>query len=253
MIFARSGIVAATLLIVQSTFSIAAPLSDNTVHGLEKRISCHTNEIAENNACVSCASLYPNATTCSRSEPLTCSYGVPNSKRKCAAVDCTKTPGTYLSTDAKQCLACNDTHALTCNSTTTLSCQANYTLYPFDNVCYFGKPYSQYIAYGLAKPFSSSQQPFSEAVNGDPVQCLIDHPKARVLAFSGNPYKCYGQNGALDQTVLKKSDGNAFLILASYCVDLAKNPFVTANKAQGDCEQFFVGPDGTVTGVARGP
>ncbi|SGY40986.1 BQ5605_C003g02456 [Microbotryum silenes-dioicae] len=152
LFFARSDIVATTLLIVQSTFSIAAPLSDKTAHGLEKLISCHTNEIAQNNAFVSCASLYPNATTCSR-EPLTCS---------CAAVDCTKTPGTYLSTDAKRCLACNDTHALTCNSTTTLSCQANYTLYPFDNVCCFGKSYSQYIAYGMAKPFSSSQQPFSE-------------------------------------------------------------------------------------------
>ncbi|SCZ96484.1 BZ3500_MvSof-1268-A1-R1_Chr8-2g10224 [Microbotryum saponariae] len=134
MVLARSGLLAATLLVLQSTLSIAAPVLDKAIHALEKRIACHTNEIAISGTLACCVlPLYTNATKCSRSEHLTCSYGVPNSKRKCAAVDCSKTPGTCLSPDAKQCLPCTDPNVVTCNSTTTLTCLSGYTLY---NTCF---------------------------------------------------------------------------------------------------------------------
>ncbi|SCZ97831.1 BZ3500_MvSof-1268-A1-R1_Chr7-3g09608 [Microbotryum saponariae] len=157
MVLARSGLLAATLLVLQSTLSIAAPVLDKAIHALEKRIACHTNEIAITSGCffshfmknstlgvdqgecptLACCvlPLYTNATKCSRSEHLTCSYGVPNSKRKCAAVDCSKAPGTCLSPDAKQCLPCTDPNVVTCNSTTTLTCLSGYTLSLY-NTCF---------------------------------------------------------------------------------------------------------------------
>ncbi|SCV66907.1 BQ2448_5553 [Microbotryum intermedium] len=246
MFFARSGVVAATLLVFQATLSIAAPLSDNTVHQLEKRITCQATEVAINNACVSCASLYKNASTCTRSVPLTCSYGVVNSVRKCAAVNCTSTPGTYLSADGKQCLDCADPNALTCTNTTTTTCAPNYTL--VDNECIYGFPYGKFSGYGLIKPFLAQQQPL-KPVTPDPVepeQCARIYTKARVLFFIGtsfNPPSCVGQNGALDQNLAKTVDSTAAVLLKGNCTLLATNPFVTASKAQGACEQVFIGPE----------
>ncbi|SCV66908.1 BQ2448_5554 [Microbotryum intermedium] len=244
MFFARSGVVAATLLILQSTLSIAAPLSANAVHELEKRITCQATEVTINNACVSCASLYKNASTCTRSVPLTCSYGVVNSVRKCAAVDCTSTPGTYLSTDGKQCLDCQDPNALTCNSTTTLTCQPNYTLLP-NNTCVYGVPYGQFNGYGLIGNFAPKQQPFKafEPANDDPQNCARAYPKARVIFFIGtsfNPATCTGQNGALDMNLVKSNDQTSAVLVKGNCTELAKSPFVTANKAF--CTQVFIGP-----------
>ncbi|SCZ93622.1 BZ3500_MvSof-1268-A1-R1_Chr6-3g08778 [Microbotryum saponariae] len=37
MFFARSGVVAASLLVLRSTLSMAAPLSEKAIHELEKR------------------------------------------------------------------------------------------------------------------------------------------------------------------------------------------------------------------------
>ncbi|SCV66931.1 BQ2448_5577 [Microbotryum intermedium] len=245
MFFARSGLVAATLLILQSTLSIAAPLSPNAVHELEKRITCQATEVAINNACVSCASLYKNASTCTRSVPLTCSYGVVNSVRKCAAVDCTSTPGTYLSTDGKQCLDCQDPNALTCNSTTTFTCQTNYTL--AYNECIYGFPYANFPAFGLARPYSAKQQPFKafQPDNGAYYNCPIAKPKARVIYytgyFSGND--CTGQNGPLDQNLVPTRDGSASTLLKGYCTDYVNNPFVTANGAAAQCHQIFIPPN----------
>ncbi|SGY32208.1 BQ5605_C002g01333 [Microbotryum silenes-dioicae] len=127
MVLARSGLLAATLLVLQSTLTIAAPVLGQAIHSLEKPLACHTNEIAISGT-LACRvlPLHTNATKCSRSEHLTCSYGVPNSKRN-------KTPGTCLSPDAKQCLPCTDPNAVTCNSTTTLTCLSGYTLY---NICF---------------------------------------------------------------------------------------------------------------------
>ncbi|SCZ95710.1 BZ3500_MvSof-1268-A1-R1_Chr8-1g09745 [Microbotryum saponariae] len=258
MFFPRSGVVAATLLVLQSTLSIAAPWAKNAVHDLEKRITCHTNEVSINNACVSCASLYKNATTCTRSVPLTCSYGVVDSARKCAAVDCSKTSGTYLSTDAKQCLPCTDPNALTCNSTTPFTCQANYTLSSERTgspVCYKGNPYVAFFGWGLAKPFQSNQQPFKPTIvaNGDGTTCIADHYNARVVVATPSPDRldsavtCTGQNGALDQNLVKTVNGNAVVFLKGYCSDYVKSSFVTANKAQGACEEGFVTPDGQVS------
>ncbi|SCV66955.1 BQ2448_5601 [Microbotryum intermedium] len=246
MFFARSGIVAATLLILQSTLSIAAPLSGNGVHELEKRITCQATEVPINNACVSCASLYKNASTCTRSVPVTCSYGVVNSVRKCAAVNCTSTPGTYLSTDGKQCLDCQDPNALTCNSTATITCKANYTF--AYNKCYYGTPYALFEGYGLSKPFLAKQQPFKPFVpnGGNTAECPLLHPKARVIVFTGfsfDPPTCTGQNGPLDQNLAPVTGQNAFVLLKGYCKDFVKSPFVTANKAEGACQQGFVGPD----------
>ncbi|SGY41514.1 BQ5605_C003g02522 [Microbotryum silenes-dioicae] len=248
MFFARSGVIAATLLVLQSTLSIAAPALE-----LEKRITCNANEIAKNNACVSCASIYTNATTCSRSEPLTCSYGVPNSARKCAAVDCSKTPATYLSTNAKQCIACADANALTCNSTTTLSCQANYTLstvFSDAPTCVYGNFYAFFPNYGLPKPLQAKQQPFKPVplTSGNPGECVAQHPKARVVALTANPndnefLTCFGQNGALDQAIAKSAP--SFLLLKGTCKDYAKNPFITATRAQIICEDVAIGPDGS--------
>ncbi|SCV70328.1 BQ2448_1722 [Microbotryum intermedium] len=246
MFFARSSVVAATLLILQSTLSIAAPLSDNAVHELEKRITCHTNEVPINNTCVSCTSLYTNASTCTRSVPVTCSYGVVNSARKCAAVDCTKTPGTYLSTDGKQCLDCQDPYALTCNSTTTFTCKANFTF--AYNQCIYGTPYAYFGGYGLARPYSAKQQPFKhfEPANDNTANCPRVQPKARVIYYTGHltTDTCTGQNGPLDQNLVTTTDTSAFVVLKGYCTDFVKSPFVTANKAEGACQQFFVRPDG---------
>ncbi|KDE04001.1 hypothetical protein MVLG_05570 [Microbotryum lychnidis-dioicae p1A1 Lamole] len=246
MFSARSGVIAATLLVLQSTRSIAAPLSDNAVHGLEKRITCHTNEIAVDNACVSCASLYTNASTCSRSVPLTCTYGVVNSARKCAAVNCTAEPGTYLSADGKQCADCADPNALTCTNTTTLTCAQDYTLVA--NECIYGTPYGQFTGYGLAKPYLAKQQPFKAitAEDGDPQNCARAQPKARVIFFIGNsfnPATCTGQNGALDQNILKTNDPTSAVLLKGNCTELARSPFVTAQKAGPACQQVFIGPD----------
>ncbi|SGY18013.1 BQ5605_C015g07953 [Microbotryum silenes-dioicae] len=87
MFFARSGVVAASLLVLRSTLSMAAPLSEKPIHELEKRISCHTTEVPINNACVSCASLHKNATTCTYGvvnpgPEYQINYGVVNSGRK---------------------------------------------------------------------------------------------------------------------------------------------------------------------------
>ncbi|SCV66920.1 BQ2448_5566 [Microbotryum intermedium] len=247
MFFARSGLVAATLLILQSTLSIAAPLSPNAVHELEKRITCQATEVAINNACVSCASLYKNASTCTRSVPLTCSYGVVNSVRKCAAVDCTSTPGTYLSTDGKQCLACNDPNALTCNSTTTFTCQTNYTLLS-NNTCVYGAPYAAYGGFGLASPYLAKQQPFKpfEPVDNSSGYCPLFQPKARVIYYTGygsGTRMCTGQNGPLDQNLITTTDASAFVMLKGYCTDFANSPYVTANNAGDVCTQLFIGPD----------
>ncbi|SCZ95746.1 BZ3500_MvSof-1268-A1-R1_Chr8-1g09770 [Microbotryum saponariae] len=255
MFFARSGVVAATLLVLQSTLSIAAPLSDKAVHELEKRISCHTNEIAKNNACVSCASLYTNATTCSRSAPLTCSYGEVNSKRQCAAVDCSKSPATYLSADGKQCLPCNDPNALTCTSTTTLSCNTDYTLLP-NNTCVYGTPYGQNTGYGLIKNFAPSNQPFKPytPADGDTQNCARAYTKAKgesalclcLLGFiffigeSFDPATCTGQNAPLDMNLVAANDPTAVVLVKGNCTLLAQSSFVKANKA--NCQQVFIGP-----------
>ncbi|SGY41246.1 BQ5605_C003g02487 [Microbotryum silenes-dioicae] len=290
MFFARSGVVAATLLVLQSTLSIAAPLSDKAVHELEKRISCHTNEIAKSesgtssttstpagrppistcclrclvveprpyccssadNACVSCVSLYTNATTCSRSAPLTCSYGEVNSKRL---------PATYLSADGKspsccaykiastyflckQCLPCNDPNALTCTSTTTLSCNTDYTLL-FNNTCVYGTSYGQYTGYGLIKNFAPSNQPFKPytPADGDAQNCARAYTKAKVIFFIGesfDPATCTGQNAALDMNLVAANDPTAVVLVKGNCTLLAQSSFVKANKA--NCQQVFIGP-----------
>ncbi|KDE03988.1 hypothetical protein MVLG_05557 [Microbotryum lychnidis-dioicae p1A1 Lamole] len=229
MFFARSGVVAATLLVLQSTLSIAAPLSDKAVHELEKLISCHTNEIAKNNACVSCVSLYTNATTCSRSAPLTCSYGEVNSKRLA---------------DGKQCLPCNDPNALTCTSTTTLSCNTDYTLL-FNNTCVYGTPYGQYTGYGLIKTFAPSNQPFKPytPADGDAQNCARAYTKAKVIFFIGesfDPATCTGQNAALDMNLVATNDPTAVVLVKGNCTLLAQSSFAKANKA--NCQQVFIGP-----------
>ncbi|SCV73850.1 BQ2448_6280 [Microbotryum intermedium] len=234
MFFTRSDVVAATLLILQSTFSIAAPLSGNAGHQLEKRITCQTTEVPINNACVSCASLYKNASTCTRSVPLTCSYGVVNSARKCAAIDCPDTATTYLSPNGKQCLSyCTDPNALTCNIITgAIICKSNYTF--AYNRCF--------------QPLLAKDQPFKPFVPIDNrmQECPRGQPKARVLYYTGDtpegPGMCKGQNGPLDQNLVKSDDMTSYTVLEGFCSDFVKSPFVTANGAAASCQQVFLLP-----------
>ncbi|SGY41661.1 BQ5605_C003g02539 [Microbotryum silenes-dioicae] len=179
--------------------------SSLATHELEKRIACHTNEIA-------------------------------------ITVDCSKTPGTYLSPDAKQCLPCTDPNAVTCNSTTTLTCLTGYTLY--NNTCYAGNPYSIYRNYGLAKPFLANQQPFK----------LYTPANGNVVYYPGTGSMCTGQNGPLDQNLVKTiGQTNSDVLLKGYCVNFAKNSFVTANGAQAVCEQYFIAANGDYTYLVRDP
>ncbi|SCZ94688.1 BZ3500_MvSof-1268-A1-R1_Chr12-3g04046 [Microbotryum saponariae] len=245
----------------------------DAVHELEKRITCHDNEVAithddhrwsaniiltsfgtpsltADNACVSCASLYKNASTCTRSAPLTCTYGAVNSTRNCAPVDCTKLPGTYRTDDAKQCLACPDAPngALTCNSTATFSCLPGYDFH--GGQCYLGVPIAKFVGYGLAKPFLAKQQPFKPYLLTDTVHmyCLAQHPSARVAAQTGfnSPMRptCSGQIGAIDQPLVVMDDHSAAVFLRGWCEDLSTNPYVTANRANSSCVQSHLLPDG---------
>ncbi|SGY41504.1 BQ5605_C003g02521 [Microbotryum silenes-dioicae] len=179
----RSGVVTATLLVLQSTLSIAAPWSKNAVHDLEKRITCHTNEIS-----IIDVSALPQMLDI---EPL------------------------------------------------------------FTNVWLLVLRSMQ----GLAKPFQSNQQPFKPTIvaNGDGTTCIADHYKARVVIATPSPNRldstvtCTGQNGALDQNLVKTVNGNAVVFLKGYCSDYFNSSFVIANKAQGACEEGFVTPDGQVS------
>ncbi|SGY61286.1 BQ5605_C007g04544 [Microbotryum silenes-dioicae] len=312
MLFPRNGVVAATLLVLQSTLSIAAPLWDSAVHELEKRITCHTDEISVTRSRGPISTSIPhyllflmasvfildplNHQIClaptkrlrlfiigtrltfdilaDNACPLTCSYGVVNSSRKCAAVDCTKTPGTYRSTDAKECLNCDDSNALTCNSTSTITCKAGFTLYR--DACFPGVPYAVYFDYGLSKPYSANQQPYKPFTpeSDNSLLCITQKPKARgeswlsyladyltpvvlthfrfrfpillpVVFYTGSASTglCTGQNGPLDQNLLKGADSRGvdpYVALQGYCTDFAKNSFISANKTQGDCAQYFI-------------
>ncbi|SCV67722.1 BQ2448_5333 [Microbotryum intermedium] len=258
MLFARSGIVASTLLIVQSSFSIATHLSDKAVHELGKRITCGIPRSASvtrnlipppwppysltaapsqsppHNACVSCASLYKNTSTCTRSVPVTCSYGAVNSARKCAAVNCTGVAGTYLSDDASECLSCNDLKALTFSDIgMTISCKANYTLWR--NKCQYGVPYGVFYGHGFKKPFLAKEQPVKPVqtypLQLQPEQCARIYPEASGDGTSFSPATCNGQNGALNQNLVKMHDPAAAVLFPGNCTLLATNPFIAARGA----------------------
>ncbi|SCV66909.1 BQ2448_5555 [Microbotryum intermedium] len=218
--FARSSVADATLFILQWTFLIAGPLSHNAVHKLEKRITCQATEVAINNACVTGASFYTNASTCTRSVPLACTYGIVT-VRKCAAVNCTALPGMYLSTDAKECSPCTDLNA------------------------------AKFPGYGLIKPFAAKQQPLKPVTPSSlkleqPGTYLVYGSILQSLYFIGtsfNPASCTGQNGVLDQNLAKTIDQTAAVLVPGNCTLLATNPFVAANGAAAACQQFFIGPD----------
>ncbi|KDE09544.1 hypothetical protein MVLG_00441 [Microbotryum lychnidis-dioicae p1A1 Lamole] len=146
---------------------------------------------------------------------------------------------------AKECLNCDDSNALTCNSTSTITCKAGFTLYR--DACFPGVPYAVYFDYGLSNPYSANQQPYKPFTpeSDNSLLCITQKPKVRVVFYTGSASTglCTGQNGPLDQNLLKGADSRGvdpYVALQGYCTDFAKNSFISANKTQGDCAQYFI-------------